>query len=214
MEVRTACPLGWQRRRASDSARAHRGSVCVCTGHPADSHVRGYRWRRPQPGPWGDGGGGTAVRDCAHHRAGAHRAHDGRRPQDQVLASAARHRLRRHRRHPCRVCILLTALVYDILAGSVSYSQHWFTTSLQGRYTTHSIGLRHPYMVGIPLQPVYDILAGSVSHSKRFTASMQGRYPTPNGLQHPCMVSTPLQTVYGILGGSVSHSQHRFTTSL
>ena len=171
MEVRTVCPLGWQRRRVADSARAHRGSVCVCTGHPADSHVRGYRWRRPQPGPWGDGGGGAAVRDCAHHRAGAHRAHDGRRPQDQVLASAARHRLRRHRRHPCRVGIPLTALVYDILAGSVS-------------------------------------------HSNRFTASVQGRYPTPNGLQHLCMVSTPLQTVYGILGGSVSHSQHRFTTSL
>ena len=102
----------------------------------------------------------------------------------------------------------------------MSVSKHRFTTSFQGRYTTHSIGL-HPFSVNIPLKAsVYDILAGSVSHSKRFTTSLQGRishykhrfttslegrYPTLSiGLRHPCRVGIPLQTVYGIFAGSVS----------
>ena len=36
------------------------------------------------------------------------------------------------------------AVTVDILAGSVFHSQHRFTTSFQGRYPTHSIGLRNP----------------------------------------------------------------------
>ena len=221
-------------------ARAHR-AVSVCTGPRADPDLRGYRWKCVQSVPWVDSGVGLltvhvlivvlfvsvqAILPTAMYEAiggGAHNLAPGVTAAEGLLCETVLTTV-------LVLTVLMTAVdpktksslaplaigfavTVDILAGSVSHSQHRFTISLKGRYPTPRISLRHPCRVGIPLQPVYDILAGSVPHSKRFTASLQSRYPTPTGLRHPCRVGIPLQTVYGILPESVSHS-NRFATSL
>ena len=223
-------------------ARAHR-AVSVCTGPRADPDLRGYRWKCVQSVPWVDSGVGLltvhvlivvlfvsvqAILPTAMYEAiggGAHNLAPGVTAAEGLLCETVLTTV-------LVLTVLMTAVdpktksslaplaigfavTVDILAGSVSHSQHRFTTSLHGRYPTLSIGLRHPCLVGIQLPAsVYDILEGSVSHSQnQFTASLQSRYPTPTGLRHPCRVGTPLQTVYGIFAESVSHS-NRFTTSL
>ena len=60
-----------------------RQCVCMCAGRPTQIRLHSYRWGRPQPGCRGVGGGWGAMWGDAHHRARAHRAHDGRGPQDQ-----------------------------------------------------------------------------------------------------------------------------------